>query len=254
MKKFAYCNKEKKLTKEHIWPKCIINRMPELEAKYLDSQKIFIPTELVISDVCSDCNNIKLSVLDSYLCRLYDEYFKIYIENKKDFIFEYDYELLLRSLLKITYNSSRTVKKDENDFTKYRKFILNGGENYENILIKLDIILPSIIDGLKVYPKSARCGSIDIGVNSDNFILRMISINSYYFFIIISKNEFIYSDSLSEYKEIFSRVPGTIIHPYRQSIEINKFSDLNTYSAHIDFIMKSQNDFKHYIDKKNSLH
>lgn len=252
MKKCSYCNKEKKLTKEHIWPKCIINRMPELEAKYLDSQKMFTSSELVIRDVCADCNNKKLSALDSYFCQLFDKYFKLYVENENEFTFEYEYELLLRTLLKITYNSSRTAQKNENDFSKYAEFILEGGKNYENIVIKLDIVLPSIINNVTVYPKSARCGLIDVGINSDDFLLRMVSINSFYFYILVSKNDFIKDTSVDEFQKIFNRIPGTIIHPYRESITIKTFSGLNTYDIHIDFIERSQNGFDKYIDKKIS--
>ncbi len=227
--------------------------MPELEAKYLDGQKLFTPSELVIGDVCAECNNKKLSVLDSYICNLFDKYFNLYVESQNELIFEYDYELLLRSLLKITYNSSRTVKKHENDFLKYAGFILEGGKKYESIVIKLDIVLPSIIDNVTVYPKSARCGLIDVGLNSDNFILRMVSINSYYFYLFISKNELMSQTSVDEFQNIFNRVPGTIIHPYQDNITMSKFSGLNTYDTHINFIEKTKNYFETYIGKKNNI-
>ncbi len=251
MKMCSYCNKKKKLTKEHIWPKCIINRMPELEAKYLDSQKIFTSSELVISDVCADCNNGKLSILDSYLCQLFDKYFNLYIEKEKELTFEYDYELLLRTLLKITYNSSRTVTKKQNYFSRYADFILEGGKNYENIVVKLDLVLPSIINDAKVYPKSARCGIINVGIASDNIILRAVSINSFYFYLVMSKAEFIKEANIDEFQEIFNRIPGVIVHPYRKDITISKFSGLDTYDTHIDFVQHSQDSFQKYIDKKD---
>ena len=104
MKKCAYCDIKTKLTKEHIWPKCLITRMPNLTFRYIGSQDKFVTSELVISDVCSKCNNEKLSKLDSYFCSLYDKYFKIFHEEKNQFIFEYNYDLLLRSLLKIIFS------------------------------------------------------------------------------------------------------------------------------------------------------
>lgn len=247
MKKCAYCDEKRKTTKEHIWPKCIINRMPELEAKYVSSQKKFVSSELTISDVCAECNNTKLSSLDAYLCQLYDQYFKTYIEEKQMFVFEYDYELLLRSLLKITYNSSRTVNKLENIFAKYRKFIKDGGENVENITINLDIVLPSTYDGKKIYPKSARCGSLNIGIASDSFILRVISINSFYFYIMISKDEKV---NKTDFFEVFNRIPGTNIHPYSTKTEVNQSSNSNTYDSHIDFIVNTKDSFEEYIDGK----
>ena len=248
----AYCQKNKKLTREHIWPKCIINRMPELELKFLDSRKLVTNSELVISDVCSNCNNVKLSPLDSYICKLYDDYFKNYVEEKSKLSFKYDYELLIRSLLKISFNSSRTKKRINNDLAKFKDFIINGNEDREDVVIKIDIITPSIIENKKIYPKSARCGTIDIGINSENFILRMISVNSYYFYIIISKNLELKTELIkNEFYEIFNRVPGTIIHPYTNEIEINKFSNQDTFSAHKPHIELNKEYYeKHRSNKK----
>lgn len=238
MKKCSYCGKESKLTKEHIWPKCIIRRAPELGMKYLDSQKKVFSGELIISDVCSDCNNIKLSPLDSYICQLYDRYFKLFKEKKKIFEFEYNYELLIRSLLKITYNSSRTITRSNNFFQKYKDFILNGGSTREDILIKLDIVTPSFINGNKVYPKSVRCGTLDIGIPSENFIIRTIAINSYYFSIVFSKEEQIPDTFLPELKDILQRIPGSIINPYDSITAIKHFSNENTVSIHEGLVNK----------------
>lgn len=247
----AYCNKEGNLTREHIWPKCIIKRMPELEAKYLKSQEKFFSSELIISDVCAECNNVKLSVLDAYLCQLYDKYFGVFTEAYEEIVFEYDYELLLRSLLKITYNSSRTINRTENYFNQFKEFILAGGKEYENIIIKLDLIKPSVINGGKVYPKSARCGTIDIDFESENLILRVVSINSYCFFIIIHKEVFLKDEHIDEYWEVFNRIPGTIIHPYKDNVEVKSIGS-NTSDIHSVFIKNTHEAFEEYINKKNN--
>lgn len=250
MKQCAYCGKVGSLTREHIWPKGIIQRMPELEARYLDSIEKFVQSELIISDVCADCNNKKLSVLDGYLCQLYDTYFGTFIEGEEEIVFKYDYELLLRSLLKITYNSSRTKSRDNNYFSSFREFILNGGKSYENIIIKLDFVRPYILDGEKIYPKSARCGTIETNCNADYLALRVVSINSYYFYIIIYKNEILDDAHINEYKEVFNRIPGIIIHPYKDTITIKSVSDRDTHNIHIDFIEKTKSPFSEYINKK----
>ena len=232
-RKCAYCGKEKKLTKEHIWPKCIIKRMPELELKFMASKKVVTTAELVIADVCAECNNVKLSILDNYFCSLYDSHFKNFIEEKKPTKFKYNYELFLRSLLKITYNSSRTKSRIDNDFEKFRDFILNGNEIREDVVIKADLITPAIINGTKLYPKSTRCGTISVDTNVENFILRMISVNSYHFYLIISKDTQISTEiAETEFREIFQRIPGTIVHPYQEEIEIVNFSSEDAYSIH----------------------
>ncbi len=239
MKKCAYCDTKTKLTKEHIWPKCIITRMPELEFRYIGSQEKFVKSELVISDVCAKCNNEKLSKLDSYFCSLYDKYFKDFHEEKKEFIFEYEYDLLLRSLLKIIFNSSRTINSDDNYFEKFKHFIIDGNETWENVIIKLDIITPWITNSLKVYPKSMRCGIVDIGIKNENFIIRAVSVNSFYFYILISKEKTL----LEELNNIFNRIPGSIIYPYKTQTLISDFSNQNSYDAHVDFVMNTSEAF-----------
>lgn len=251
-RKCAYCNQDKKLTREHIWPKCIINRMPELGLKFVDSKKIVIGSELVISDVCSECNNKYLSPLDSYICSLYDKYFINFVEEKKPFIFEYTYDLLLRAILKITFNSSRTVTRIDNEFEKFKNYILYGNENLENVIVKLDIVTPSLLDGERVYPKSARCGTVKIDAENNNFILRMISINSFYFYIIISKEEYITEDLVEkEYWKIFNSIPGTVIHPYREKTLVNQFSTEDTYSIHYDHLTSNNEYYEKYLNKNN---
>lgn len=240
-RKCAYCFQEKKLTKEHIWPKCIVKRTPELGLKFLDSKKIVTKSELVISDVCGDCNNRLLSPLDNYFCSLFDKYLVNFIEEKKPFIFEYNYDLLLRSILKITYNSSRTVTREDNEFERFRNYILFGNEIREDIVIKLDIITPSVVNAVKVYPKSARCGTFRVNKKTDNFILRMLSLNSFYFYILISKEKQIANDEIvKEFNDVFNEVPGTIIHPYQNQVILNKFSTEDTLSSHSHLISNAE--------------
>lgn len=206
--------------------------MPELDLKFLDSKKIVTNSELTIADVCAVCNNNKLSILDSYFCSLYDTHFRHFVEEKKPTKFKYNYELLLRSLLKITYNSSRTKSRINNDFKKYKEFILNGDKIREDIIVKADIITPAIINGKKIYPKSARCGTLSIDTIAKNLILRMVSVNSYHFYLIISKNDKMTKNEHCEFNAILKRIPGTIIQPYQEEIEITEFSKEDAYSIH----------------------
>ncbi|MEQ9441263.1 MAG: hypothetical protein RIG62_19625 [Cyclobacteriaceae bacterium] len=249
----AFCHEEKRLTKEHIWPKCIVKKMPELELKYLDSRNIITSSELVISDVCSECNNEKLSLLDSYFCSLYDSYFKDFVEEKKPLKFTYNYDLLLRSFLKITYNSSRTVSRENNDLERFRNYILSGNEIREDVIVKIDIITPSIINDVKIYPSAARCGTFSIGKKSDNFILRVLSVNSYYFYIVISNEEKIAEDIMTnEFWDVFNSVPGTLIQPYGNEITVNKFSREDSYSILYPHISSKEEYYAKIFNNKNS--
>ena len=246
----AYCQKEAKLTREHIWPNCLISRMPELQVNYLGKKHVLMARDLVIADVCADCNNKRLSVLDAYFCSLYDQYFKDFKEDLTPFTLTYDYDLLLRSLLKITYNSSRTVTRDYNDFEKYREYILNGNEMHPEILIKLDIVPPTIIDGRKFYPSSARSGAIQFDDPMLHFLVRFVAVNSFYFYIIQSKSAFLKNDMEEEFYRIFDNLKGTIVHPYRQEVIVDNFSDIDTQGSHLDLLANTHDIYLAYKERK----
>jgi hypothetical protein len=246
----AYCQKNSKLTREHIWPSCLISRMPELQVNYLGNKHVLMAGDLVVADVCADCNNKKLSALDAYFCSLYDQYFKNFKEDLTPFTFTYDYDMLLRSLLKITYNSSRTVTRESNDFEKYREYILKGDEIHPEILVKLDIVQPTIIDGRKFYPSSARCGAIQLSGPMPNFLVRFIAVNSFYFYIILSKSAVLKNDMEEEFYRIFDNLQGTIVHPYRQEVIVDTFSDIDAQGSHLDLLANTHDIYLAYKDKK----
>ncbi|MFC1223058.1 hypothetical protein ACFE6N_04570 [Pedobacter sp. BG31] len=245
----AYCDKEGSMTREHIWPKCIIERMPDLTARYTRSINKYIGGELVIADVCADCNNFKLSDLDAHFCLLFDKYFQQFHESASDFEFEYDYDLLMRCLLKITYNSSRTIIKEDNPFAKYRKVILDGGVQREDIVIKLDLVIPSNEQGVKLNPHSVRCGAIDMGRTLEHCIVRCVAVNSFYFYIVLSKEEAFPSTGMEELAFVMNNFPGVIVHPYRQKIVVDSISGKNTRDMHEDFIYSTQESYEAFRKK-----
>lgn len=108
----AYCKTEKPLTREHLWPASLHNRLVECNqnhknAFWLARLRRTIAREPQIRDVCAQCNNGVLSELDSYICTLFDSAF-IYTPLRHEKVhFEYDYHYLMRWLLKTSFNSAR---------------------------------------------------------------------------------------------------------------------------------------------------
>src|SRR5438034_7016401 len=106
----AYCGStDKKMTKEHIWPQSIAERLPTYTARFISPANKVLEADLVIKDVCEPCNNGPLSKLDEYGAQLFDAYFNRFYEHGQAVEFRTDWTLLKRWLLKISYNSARAA-------------------------------------------------------------------------------------------------------------------------------------------------
>ncbi|WP_217580992.1 hypothetical protein [Lysinibacillus sp. GbtcB16] len=123
----SYCQEEKQLTGEHLFPKSIIDLFPESEYNLRGKdEKPFKSEHIVINDVCNKCNNENLSDLDTYGSKLVEEYFVKTYEADDNLTLNYNHSMLSRWLLKIAFNIART-KKDDIDTTWFnynRKYIL----------------------------------------------------------------------------------------------------------------------------------
>lgn len=195
MKHCAFCNNQDKLTKEHIWPKSIIDKFQYDLDTYNPNIDRLIRAEPVIKDVCAECNNVKLSLLDSYISRMYDGYLYKQL-NPGDYAYlKYDYEKLLRALLKISYNSSRAYSKTDSaeQLKRLAGFMLDGGYHF-GVKLRLLIVTSAHIKVGNEIHKNAfpvtelRCGELPYdGDLHKRFIIRLVAINSFWFYIILSK-------------------------------------------------------------------
>lgn len=68
--KCAYCGKEAKGTKEHIISSGILGLSPECFMTIDGDRKKVYPSDPMVKDVCADCNNNKISYIDSYAKQL----------------------------------------------------------------------------------------------------------------------------------------------------------------------------------------
>jgi hypothetical protein len=101
------------MTREHLWPASLHRRL--IEANGQVTKNVFwlarlqreIPNEPQIKDVCAECNNVILSKLDAYICSLFDSTLA-HVPRRNDRVcLAYDYHLLKRWLLKMSFNSAR---------------------------------------------------------------------------------------------------------------------------------------------------
>lgn len=116
--KCAYCGKESKGTKEHIVSCAILDLFPECYLT-LDSERNKIyEADPMVKDVCADCNNHKLSYIDSYAKRFIETYFTKKYSDTDSVEIQYDYVLIQKMLLKYAFNDMRSRKEDCSFFDK----------------------------------------------------------------------------------------------------------------------------------------
>lgn len=126
----AYCKQEKPATREHVIPAFIYAFQKELEGSIIgwnEVAKRMVGDEGKIKDVCAECNNSVLGRLDSYGKQLLAES-GLLVQNytKQSLTLRYDYDLLVRWLLKISFNSSRRDGAHRHLFEEYVPFMLGS--------------------------------------------------------------------------------------------------------------------------------
>ncbi len=110
--KCAYCGKETKGTKEHIISCAILDLFPECNITfdhYRNKQHLADP---MVKDVCADCNNNKISYIDSYAKKLISKYFVNKYNEVDNIEIEFDYTMVQKILLKYAFNDMRSRKNN----------------------------------------------------------------------------------------------------------------------------------------------
>jgi hypothetical protein len=200
-KRCAYCGSSGPFTREHIIPKFLYNEFPDQKFGYHQKTGKFHYYEAVVRDVCSECNNGSLSKLDAYG----KEFF---IENKLDrnftsrkiIILKYDYQPLLRWILKISFNALRSTGGETEYFKKCIDFIVEGNKLHFQSRMLIEIIQNEplsyrdqihlsdpvrSLDSLPIY--QFRIGEVYADQTPDKQILcRYFCINAFYFFYILA--------------------------------------------------------------------
>jgi len=186
------------MTKEHIWSKALIERWESELKTYNPKTGMVYKGEPVIKDVCANCNNGRLSQLDQYLAEMYDAQLKDHVQRGSSVVFTYSYDLLLRSLLKISFNSCRAIGDDVRAIAahqKVREYILGVDKRPKGFSIRLQIVTPAKVineEGACIDELShdaMRCAKVSFtGTQSDKFQIRLVAIKSFWFYLVIPIN------------------------------------------------------------------
>ncbi len=187
----AFCKIERIATREHIWPKNILEKT-NYEIRYSErAQKIF-SGDMIIRDVCAICNNGPLSILDAYAGQLYDSHFGKFERATEKIEFSYDYGKFVRWLLKISYNASRGTRVDSELLAQYAPIIISEHEcSPAHVAIFIGRIRPSRKNnGQLMKPLGARCGRTRIaGGEYDRWCAtRIVTINTYMFNMVVVRD------------------------------------------------------------------
>ncbi len=169
MAKCAFCDRDfPKLTKEHLWPAALHQRINAANENlfgqkntfYLDRINKTIDGEPQVKDVCAECNNGSLSSLDGYICHLWDQYFHHIVEADKQIAFDYDYHLLARWLLKLCFNSARIHKSDVKHLKKCREYVLSGANHPDHVVVHVQLAVPTALsDQEQFWARSQGLGA-----------------------------------------------------------------------------------------------
>jgi hypothetical protein len=205
----AYCKKDKKLTKEHVWPDCFLKKRQHISAHFSVKGEKVHGADYVVKDVCEDCNSIILSELDKYFCELTDKYFQNTIDPDEDIYFEYDYNLLSRALLKIAYNTARAGVSDPTALSNASSYILGESTSFNGLIILLELVGPNEIiaigehDVIKevVPPLGYRSALMKLTTpNGHKVLSRLVSVDAYYFHLLVPLRD-LTADEINQIKD-----------------------------------------------------
>jgi hypothetical protein len=187
----SYCDQDKKLTREELFPKSLSRRSPGY-GTYIDHHRPARPLRAVpvVRDVCAQCNNERLGALDSYADKLTGQYFGLLAPSLIDVSFRCDTNQLLRWLLKLLFNDARTRGAPIDIYRKLRPFILGVEPNPKFPLnLLLGIIAPVLANDTAkhLYPEHHVFADIRVGSALKGYLslCRAVFLNSYLFVILV---------------------------------------------------------------------
>ena len=128
--KCAYCGKEAKGTREHIISCAILDLFPECYITFDDARHTSHESDPMVKDVCAECNNEKISYIDSYAKEFISKYFAKKYKEDAVVEVEYDYVMVQKMLLKYAFNDMRSHKEDCSFFDQeIIHYLLNAEDN-----------------------------------------------------------------------------------------------------------------------------
>ncbi|XDF80108.1 hypothetical protein AAFX60_017165 [Aliivibrio fischeri] len=245
----AYCKNDDKLTREHVIPNFMYKFQKEKLGKHIgwnEKAGKMIPSEMIVKDVCGECNNVKLGELDDYAQKFVTSN-GIMVENfvKSSIDLSYDFHLLLRWLLKISFNSTRSASSHPELFDKYISYILDNDASLcsQDCFLMIGLVKPRILNSSEIQgfqdnnytvTSQGELNPFHVRISvvvqaDDSFVMRLVIIGALMFYIPIFKQEMKIGFKKSKIKSFLKNNKNVVLINDKKSVQT--LSQMN-----IDFI------------------
>ena len=257
-KKCAYCGSVGKLSKEHVWPSSFLKRLEGNYAHYSPKSGKVHGGDYIVCDVCECCNNEKLSPLDSYFCKLYDLYFSYPRSLNEEVLFEYEYDLLARVLLKIAYNTARSAGSETSPFIRTTDYILYGNKRPTGISIIGELVSPTFVVDPKnpahmkeIRPTMYRSALGQLMTPHGHAVLvRIIVVNSFFFHLLITREPSNHTIFNRAVREFINFIPGTVLLKPTCKNVILRTSPQDSLNSMLPLLHGKRKEYKGFFDGK----
>ena len=189
----VYCSRPGALSRDHVWPECFLERFGVTVAKFSVKARRVHGADYVVRDVCPTCNSGPLSVLDTYFCAMYDDYFHILSDLGSTVVLHYDFDLLARALLRIAFNSARGAGSETAQLAAVAGYLIGTAPRPAQLAVFAELVAPTFVDDgqggrRKVFPNMFRSATTQLLTPKGPQILtRIVAINSFFFHIVLPR-------------------------------------------------------------------
>ena len=228
------------MTREHVIPSFAYALQKTVESKIIGWNEVanrMVGGEAKVKDVCEMCNSGPLSVLDSYGKGLLESAGVLVRDYPKiDLTLEYDYDQLLRWLLKISFNSSRTDGAHSHLFEKYANYMLGRGQTPKRSEIAIIgyLAAPACIDTGIENLKNPFFVRISYGATNAFYTLRNVCFGPLHFFILVFQEDVLPGHAAAAIRRVIKIQLGAIELPSNRRmavLHVGQSSWLDLYAA-----------------------
>lgn len=160
----AFCDRDKKVTREHIWSASLVALFDDAPLTIDDRHgKIYLAAPIV-KDICEECNRA-LSPCDEYMTQFAGRYLRERLSGSPVSI---DLTKLSRWVLKTSANHSRSAHERSEWWKKYRSFLQFGGSTPDVDMFAASWHDPRPTDLQRLVPvPTLGAGSVSLHALSD---------------------------------------------------------------------------------------